>query len=87
MRPTFIELPLAFDGHLARLVVTRVNGAGWHARAEVDGREIGWEHYPLWVQVERFRERVQTWLAQAERAQRPGRDYVTSEARQSRRDC
>jgi hypothetical protein len=35
----------------------------------VDGREIGWEHYPQWVQVERFRSRVQDWLKQAERAE------------------
>ena len=71
MSTTPIELPLAFDGHLARVVVTRTNTDGWHACAEVDGREIGWEHYTLWVQVERFRERMQTWLAQAERTQRP----------------
>jgi hypothetical protein len=69
MRPTCIELPLSFEGHLARLVVTRVHRLGWHARAEVDGREIGWEHYPQWVQVERFRSRVQDWLKQAERAE------------------
>lgn len=68
MPATTIELPLAFEGHVARLVVAAVNGDGWYARAEVDGREIGWQHYTRWEQVERFRSRMQNWLKQAERA-------------------
>jgi hypothetical protein len=64
------ELPLTFPGHVARIVAKPDSDGGWDVCAEVDGRAVGWEHYPSWKLVEQFRERMQRWLGHAERAER-----------------
>ena len=64
------EVPLAFHGHTARLVVTQLAHGGWHVRTEVDGRVLGWEQFARRVQIDHFRARMQEWLAQAEASER-----------------
>ena len=64
------ELPLAFEGHTARIVIEPLSQGGWHVRAEVDTRTLGWEQYMYWVQVEHFHMRVQQWLKHAEATER-----------------
>ena len=65
-----IEMPLSFAGHTARIVVSPAHDDGWHVRAEVDGRTLGWEHYTHWLQVERFRARMQEWINTAAGSER-----------------
>jgi hypothetical protein len=65
-----LELPLAFDGHHARMVVTHRRDGAWRVCTEVDGRVLGWEQFARWVQVERFRSRMQGWISQVEAAER-----------------
>jgi hypothetical protein len=64
------EMPLEFDGHIARIVATRLFRGGWRVRAEVDGRLLGWEQFAHRNQVERFRTRMQQWCAMAAEAER-----------------
>lgn len=64
------ELPLAFDGHAAHLLVTHLPNGAWHVRTEVDGRELGWKEFARRVQVDRYRARMQDWLAQEEARER-----------------
>ena len=64
------ELPLAFDGHVARIVARGDQSGGWTVCTEVDGRQMGSEHFPAWSLVEHFRARMQRWLTQAEIAER-----------------
>jgi hypothetical protein len=64
------ELPLAFAGHVARIVASGDPHGGWTVCTEVDGRQMGSEHFPAWNLVEQFRARMQRWLAQAEIAER-----------------
>jgi hypothetical protein len=64
------ELPLAFDGHVARLIVTPLAHGAWHVRTEVDGRVLGWERFARRSQVDHFRARMQEWLTQAEACER-----------------
>ena len=70
MTEQWTELPLTFRGHVARLLARGDDRAGWDVCAEVDGRRMGWEHYPVWSLVEQFRQRMQRWLAHAEAAER-----------------
>ena len=70
MATNTLELPLAFDGHVARLVVTHHPQGTWHVRTEVDGRVLGWEQFTHRVQVDHFRGRMQQWLAHAEACER-----------------
>jgi hypothetical protein len=70
MPDTSFELPLKFDGHVARIIVTRLHNGSWHVCTEVDGRRLGWEQFTHRIQVERFRSRMQQWIAQAEAAER-----------------
>jgi hypothetical protein len=69
MAHTF-ELPLAFNGHHARLVVNHLATGTWQVRTEVDGRVLGWEQFAHRNQVDNFRARMQDWLAQAEASER-----------------
>jgi hypothetical protein len=64
------ELPLAFDGHDAQLLVTHLPNGAWHVCTEVDGRVLGWEQFALRVQVDRFQTRMQDWLTQVEARER-----------------
>ena len=64
------ELPLAFNGHVARLIVTPLAHGAWHVRTEVDGRVLGWEQFAHRAQVEHFRGRMQEWLTHAEASER-----------------
>jgi hypothetical protein len=64
------ELPLAFQGHTARLEVTHLENGAWLVQTKVDGRVLGWERLTRHVQVDRYRARVQQWLAQAEASER-----------------
>jgi len=65
MLPTALELPLDFAGHDAKVIATPLHAGGWHVRAEVDGRTLGWERYTWWAQVEHFHRRMQQWISQA----------------------
>jgi hypothetical protein len=69
MTEQWTELPLTFRGHAAR-VIARGGRDGWDVCTEVDGRQMGWEHYPVWSLVEQFRDRMQRWLRHAEAAER-----------------
>ena len=64
------ELPLAFDRHTARLEVTQLQNGAWLVHTKVDGRVLGWERFTLRVQVDRYRARMQQWLAHAEARER-----------------
>ena len=64
------ELPLAFDGHAAHLVVTHLPNGRWSVRTEVDGRVLGSEQFAMRPQVDRFRARMQDWLSQVEASER-----------------
>ena len=66
MMPNTFELPLAFDGHVARLVVRHLPDGGWRVGTEIDGRVLGWEQFTRRVQVDHFHSRMQRWLAQAQ---------------------
>ena len=70
MAANTFELPLAFAGHSARLEVTHLQNGAWHVETKVDGRVLGWERFTLRVQVDRYRARMQQWLAQAEAGER-----------------
>ena len=70
---TNLELPLVFAGHTARIVVRRLHRGGWHVRAEVDGRTLGWHEYAYWPQVEHFQQHMQEWLNHAEATEQPKR--------------
>jgi hypothetical protein len=70
MTENTFELPLAFDGHVARLVVTRPAPGVWHVETQVDGRVLGWEQFTGRAQVDRFRARMQQWLAHAAASER-----------------
>jgi hypothetical protein len=70
------ELPLAFDGHVARIVAKADDDGGWHVCTEVDGRQMGNEHFPAWCLVEQFRARMQRWLSQAEIAERESSGHL-----------
>ena len=70
MSHTTFELPLAFAGHAAHLLVTHLPNGAWYVRTEVDGRTLGWEQFALRVQVDRFRTRMQDWLSQVEASER-----------------
>ena len=60
------SLPLAFDGHTAHLDVTHHRNGAWLVSTSVDGRVLGWERFALRAQVDRYRARMQQWLALAE---------------------
>ena len=60
------ELPLAFDGHVARLLVTHLPTGAWYVETQVDGRLLGWEQFRFRGQVDRFRIRMQQWLSQVD---------------------
>jgi hypothetical protein len=66
------EMPLNFAGHNARILVTHPFNGPWLVRTEVDGRVLGWEQFAHRFQVERFRARMQDWIAQVEAAERRG---------------
>ena len=70
MAGTTFELPLAFDGHDARLVVTPTAHGTWRVRTLVDGRVLGWEQFAHRVQVDHFRTRMQQWLAHAQASEK-----------------
>jgi hypothetical protein len=70
MAANAFELPLAFDRHTARLEVTHLQNGAWLVHTKVDGRVLGWERFTLRVQVDRYRARMQQWLAQAEARER-----------------
>ena len=70
MSDTTFELPLNFDGHIARIVVRHLHNGSWHVCTEVDGRRLGWEQFTSRSQVERFCTRMQQWIAHAEGAER-----------------
>ena len=71
------ELPLTFDGHVARIVARGDQSGGWTVCTEVDGRQMGSEHFPAWCLVEHFRVRMQRWLSQAEIAERGASSCLT----------
>jgi hypothetical protein len=62
MTESTVEMPLAFNGHDARIIARPLATGGWHVRTEVDGRVLGWEQFRHRVQVERFRARMQGWI-------------------------
>lgn len=64
------ELPLALDGHVARLLVTHLPNGAWHVRTEVDGRVLGWEEFRARCQVDRFRAKMQGWLTHVHATER-----------------
>ena len=70
MAANTFELPLAFAGHCARLEVTHLPDGAWQVVTTVDGRTLGWERFTLRAQVDRYRARMQHWLAQAEAGER-----------------
>jgi len=70
MTKQWTELPLTFRGHIARVIAKGDDRDGWDVCTEVDGRQMGWEHYPVWSLVEQFRGRMQRWLTHAESAER-----------------
>ena len=70
------ELPLVFDRHSAHLDVTHLPNGAWHVETNVDGRVLGWERFALRVQVDRYRARMQQWLALAEARERRRRAAV-----------
>jgi hypothetical protein len=70
MAANTFRLPLAFDGHTAHLEVTHLQNGGWLVYTKVDGRVLGWERFTLRVQVDRYRARMQQWLALAETNER-----------------
>jgi hypothetical protein len=67
-----LELPLTLAHHAGRVLATKLRDGSWHVRAEVDGRILGWEHYTTWTQVERFRARMEGWVAQFESTEHRG---------------
>lgn len=77
MHEMWKELPLAFDGHDARIVAQADQDGGWDVRTEVDGRHMGSEHFAAWSLVEQFRARMQRWLEQAEIAEREASGRLT----------
>jgi hypothetical protein len=66
MAANTFRLPLVLHGHTAYLDVTRLENGSWLVYAKVDGRVLGWERFPLRVQVDRYRTRVQQWLTWAD---------------------
>jgi hypothetical protein len=70
MAANAFELPLAFDRHTARLEVMQLQNGAWLVHTNVDGRVLGWERFMLRVQVDRYRSRMQQWLAHAEARER-----------------
>jgi hypothetical protein len=72
MADNAFEVPLNFAGHNARLVVSHPFNGPWTVRTEVDGRVLGWEQFAHRTQVDRFRARMQAWIAQVEAAEQRG---------------
>ena len=70
MAANTLRLPLAFDGHSAHLEVTHLQNGAWYVETKVDGRVLGWERFMLRAQVDRYRARMQQWLALAEASER-----------------
>lgn len=70
MLDSTFELPLALDGHTARLIVRRLPNGAWHVRTEVDGRVLGWEEFSTRFQVDRFRAKMQGWLTHVHATER-----------------
>lgn len=66
MAEATIEMPLEFTGHEARIIAEPIATGGWHVRTEVDGRVLGWEQFRHRAQIERFRTRMQSWMAMME---------------------
>jgi hypothetical protein len=70
MAANTLRLPLAFAGHAAYLDVTHLQNGTWYVETKVDGRVLGWDRFMLRAQVDRYRARMQRWLAQAEAGER-----------------
>jgi hypothetical protein len=65
MTKTAHDLPLALDGHTARVHVREDQDGGWDVRTELDGRQIASDYCSDWRSVERFHMRMQHWLKTA----------------------
>lgn len=65
-----VTLPLFFGDHSAHIVAKSTDDGGWDVRTEIDGREVGTDHFRRWHLVEQFRARMQQWLSEAHNLER-----------------